>query len=207
MTDRWQQVTAGIALVGGGLAVVSSIPGAWYGLEPGDSYVFDPVPFSPLWIDRTVVPLLSVGALLALLVGVGSLVYRDWARGRLHRVGGVGTVVGGLTLLAGIYAPAVVTPRGTPDGIVASLAALTLLLWGGVLLLIGGTLFAYSALRAGRSWLGWTMLGTLPAVFVLGYVLPDPIDGLGSSLPLLFLAAVFARELLGGGPVADPGPD
>jgi hypothetical protein len=88
-------------------------------------------------------------------------------------------------------------------GAVGSLAALTLLLWGGVLLLIGGTLFAYSALRAGQAWLGWTILGTLPAVFVLGAVLPGPIDGVGSSLPLALLGAVLARELLGGGQVGN----
>ena len=207
MTDRWRWTVAGITLLGGGLAVISSVPGAWYGYIPGDSYVFDPVRFSPLWIQRTLLPLFSLAAGFGLLVGVGALVYRDWAHRRLHRVGGTATVLGGLTLLCGLYGPEFLTPHGTPVGVVASLAALALLLWGGVLLLVGGPLLAYSYLRAGRVWLGWTLLGTLPVVLLLGALLPGWIGDLGSSMPILVLGIVIGRDLLVREPVPEFGVD
>ncbi|MDZ7850414.1 MAG: hypothetical protein U5K70_06260 [Halodesulfurarchaeum sp.] len=196
MVDRWQNVAGVCALVGGGLVVVSSIPPAWYGVEPTDSYLFDPAVFSPLWTERMLMPLLSLGALVGLLVGVGALVYRDWSVSRTLRVGGSLAVLGGTTLAVGLYGPEFVSPAGTPVGPVAGIAGFALLVWGGLLLLVGGPLLAYSYLRAGRRWLAGTILGVVPMMLLIGSLFPGGIADLGSSIPAFVLGVVIARDLV-----------
>lgn len=183
------------SVLGGGLATISSVPPGWYGVEPTDSYVFDPAFLSPLWIERTLVPVLFLGALLGLLVGVGTLVYRDWETTRWLRVGGSLAVLGGATLGVGLYGPDLVTPAGTPAGPIAGLAGFVLLVWGGFLVLVGGPLLAYAYLKAGRRWLGGAMLGLVPAMLFVGALFSDPLVDFAGSIPLFVLGAMIARDL------------
>ncbi|MFP4530366.1 MAG: hypothetical protein ACLFNC_03655 [Halodesulfurarchaeum sp.] len=195
MTDRWRWVAGLSSVLGGVLAILSSVPPGWYGVEPTDSYVFDPAMFSPLWIERTLVPLLFLGALVGLLVGVGALVYRDWTTTRSHRVGGSLAILGGATLAVGRYGPDLVTPAGTPVGPIAGLVGFALLLWSGLLLLIGVPLLAVAYFRAGRPWLAGTMLAVVPAMLFVGSLVPGPVADLAGSLPLFVLGVVIARDL------------
>lgn len=183
------------SVLGGVLAILSTLPPAWYGVEPTDSYVFDPAVFSPLWIERVLIPVLFLGALSGLLVGVGALVSRDWTTTRSLRVGGSLAVLGGATLGVGLYGPDLFTPAGTPVGPIAGLAGFALLVWGGLLLLVGAPLLAYAYLQAGRRWLGGAMLGLVPAMLFIGALFSGPIADFAGSIPLLVLGVLIARDL------------
>lgn len=196
MNERWRRITGALSLVGGGLAVVSSIPPGWYGAEPTDSYLFDPTVFSPLWIERTVMPVFEFGALVGLLVGISALVYRDWSVSRSLRVGGSLAMLGGATLGLGVSGPDFVTPAGMPVGPIPALVGFALMVWGGVLLLVGGPLLAVSYYRAGRRWLGATFLGVVPVMLLLGFLLPGHIGDFGRSIPLFVFGVVVARDLI-----------
>lgn len=195
MTERWQTAGGVTALIGSGLLFVSSIPAGWYGYEPTDSYVFDPALGSPLWIKRELLPLLAFLGTVALLVGVGTVVYRDWETSRSLNWGGSLSLLGGVGYLAGLYGPDLVGPQGAPAGPVPELAGFALMLWGGLLLLIGGPLLAYAYLTAGRRRLGWTLLAFIPAGIVLGTVLPGWLGELGGALPALFIGGALAWDL------------
>jgi hypothetical protein len=77
-------------VVGAVLALVVSVPSSWYGTPETDAYLFDPATYSPLWIERSLVPVMSLLAVLLLGIGLAVLVARDWSvAGRLRRWGGV----------------------------------------------------------------------------------------------------------------------
>jgi hypothetical protein len=141
--------TAGLlGAVGGLLAILASLPSRWYGAVPGDSYVFDPPVFSPLWVERTIVPVLTVVAGALVVLGIVGLLRRDWAvAGRLRRWSGVAAVLGLVVFELGVVAFTVVsgaTAAGIDD-----------------LTAIGGTLVGLAGLGLGA------VLG-LPALVALG---------------------------------------
>lgn len=207
MFERWRRLAAVSSLLGGVLYVISRIPPAWYGYASGDSYVFDPALFSPIWIERELMPLLALVGTIGLICGLGALVYRDWASNRLFRVSGVLSVVGASMYIAGLYGPELIAPANTEVGPISGLAGLALALWGALLLLVGGPLVAYSYIKAERDRLGWSLVGFVPAGIILAYLFQGGFGQLISSVPLLVLAGMMAWELEMKRPVTvdDPG--
>jgi hypothetical protein len=193
--EWWRRLAAVFSLFGGVLYVISRIPPSWYGYASGDSYVFDPTVFSPIWIERELMPMLALVGTIGLICGFGALVYRDWEANRLFRVSGVLSVAGVSTFILGLYGPELLAPANTQVGPISGLAGLALALWGGLLLLVGGPLVAYSYIKADRARLGWSLLGFVPAGVILGALVPGGFGQLISTVPLLFLAGVMAWEL------------
>ncbi len=195
MIDRWRNVGAAASVLGGGLLFVGSIPAGWYGSEPTVSYLFNPAFGSPLWIERVLMPFLEFLGTAALLLAVGTLVYRDWQTGRSVKWGGSITLFGGASFLIGLYGPDLLAPQGAPAGPIPELGGVVLFLWGGFLLLVGGLLLGVGYFRAGRRRLGVTLVGFLPAGILLGMALPAWIGELASSVPVVVLGAILAWEL------------
>lgn len=195
MFEQWRRLAAGCSLLGGVLYVVSRIPPAWYGYSSGDSYVFNPAVFSPIWIERELMPMLALVGTIGLICALGALVYRDWAANRVFRVAGVLSIVGASSFIAGLYGPELLAPANTQVGPVSGLAGLALALWGVLLLLVGGPILAYSYIKAGRDRLGWSLVGFVPAGVVLGYLFQGGFGGFISSTPLLVVAGIMAWEL------------
>lgn len=95
MDERTGKVLGMLSALGGVLAVVSSVPSRWYGVPETDAYVFDPATFSPLWVERTVVPVVAAAAAVLVLAGVCGLVIRDrTVAGRLRRWSGYAAFAG-----------------------------------------------------------------------------------------------------------------
>ena len=195
MAESWRRGAALAAVVGASLYVVSSIPPTWYGSTPTDSYVFDPALFSPLWLERELLPLFALVGTLGLIGGLVALVYRDWGSNRSQTIGGALSVLGAISFVAGLYGPDLVAPANTPVGPVSGLAGFALAAWGGLLLLVGGPLLAYSYIRADRGRLGWTMLGFVPAGAVLEYLFLAGFGDFVSTIPVLVLGVAIAWDL------------
>lgn len=193
MGRRWSRPTGGASLVGAVLAVVVSVPPAWYGIEPTDSYVFDPPVPSPLWFAREVEPALSVVAAVGLLLGVVGLVRRDWpVVGWARRWGGAG----GVLAFAGLAVAVVAGASATRGDLLLPLVSLV---FGGmgVLLLVPATvLLAYGYARTARPHVGYAFAGLLVGVPVLGYLAPAPVQTLVASLPVGVAWWVVGIELL-----------
>lgn len=203
---------AGLALIAGGIGVaIVNVPSRWYGAGGGDSYVFDPPTFSPLWIERTAVPVASVLVGALLLAGFIGLVYRDWDGAGLVRKGaGVVTLVG-LALLE--VAQTGLWDRGTAatDALLGLLAVLGALL-GGLLLVVGLVVLGASYARADARRLGYALVGgPALAVVVVAVGIAGGISfasGYGVILPFVavFVAAgydLWSRR----GPIERPTPE
>lgn len=195
MSDRWRNLGAGITVTGGLLLFIGSMPPTWFGYEQGDSYLFDPAVFSPIWIERVLLPVLVLVGSVGLLIGIAGLVYRDWQESRLLRWAGPTSIVGAIALLAGIYGPDLLTTADTTVGPIPALAGLALAIWGLLLLLVGGPLLAYAYLRIEKRRLGWALLSFIPAGILLGWVFPEGLGELAGAVPWLVLAFVIAMEL------------
>ena len=195
MVERWRRVTAVGSVLGASLSVVSRLPPAWYGSRPTDSYVFDPALFSPLWVERVLMPMLALVGTIGLIGGLVALVSRDWGSNRLQTVGGALSVLGAISVVAGLYGPELVAPANTPVGPVSGLAGFALSAWGGLLLLLGGPLLAYSYIRAARGRLGWTLLGFVPAGVILDYLFLGGFGDVVSTAPVIVLGVAIAWDL------------
>ncbi|MFW6384729.1 MAG: hypothetical protein ACOCY7_01180 [Halodesulfurarchaeum sp.] len=193
--DR-EKLFGGLAILGGVLSVIVSVPSSWYGLRPRDSYVFDPQPLSPMWIERELVPVLTVIAIVALLIGLLGLVVRDWSTfGRVRRWGGVGSILGlgGLTVAVPVILYA---SRGRPGvGAIVVLGAFA----GGVIsalfLALGLLLLGYGYRAQHRERIGYAFLGVLVVVSVLGFFAPSPYDSLLASLPVAIAWVIVGHDL------------
>ncbi|MFT4890340.1 MAG: hypothetical protein ACI9YT_001254 [Halobacteriales archaeon] len=196
MASRWLRSFGGASILGGILTVLVSVPTSWYGLEPRDSYVFDPPPLSPLWINREVIPVLSVVAAIGLLLGVAGLVRRDWSvAGRARRWGGVSVVVAfvGVT----IAVPALLySSRDPVGGVVLTLAGLGVGALSLLILVPSAILLAYGYLKTDRPRVGYAFVGLLVGVPVLGYVVPEPTKATVAALPIAVAWGVLGVELL-----------
>ncbi|MFW5900308.1 MAG: hypothetical protein ACOCTH_00855, partial [Halodesulfurarchaeum sp.] len=124
-----------------------------------------------------------------------ALVYRDWGANRLQTVGGALSVLGAISLVAGLYGPNLVVPANTPVGPINGLAGFALAAWGGLLLVIGGPLLAYSYVRADRGRLGWTLLGFVPAGIILDYLFLGGLGDFVSTVPVLVLGVAIFWDL------------
>lgn len=196
MDERTARGFGAAAALGAVLAVVASVPSRWFGTPQTDAYLFDPATFSPLWIERSLVPMASVLAGLLVVVGVSGLVARDRrVAGRLRRFGGYAAVAG-LTMVVPALGAFSLTRTGT-----GPFDALVLVL--GLLVGVVGVVLAVPAMiaagvgyvRAGRSVVGYALAaGPLLAV-VLPVGASAAVGGLGVGvLPamVLFAAAPLA---------------
>ncbi|MFW5965618.1 MAG: hypothetical protein ACOCP3_02590, partial [Halodesulfurarchaeum sp.] len=152
--DRTRLAGVG-SMLGGVLAVLAAVPPRWYGSVPGDSYVFSPDPLSPLWIERTVVPVLAVLAVIGVGLGLLALLVRGWHRSRIHAGSGVVSLLGLTVLGLGLFALGLPWTRTTEPGVLRGLIGLAALLGGGFLLLVGTPLWGYVLLQDGRRPVGW----------------------------------------------------
>ncbi|MFB6194945.1 MAG: hypothetical protein ABEI80_02150 [Haloplanus sp.] len=191
-------------VLGGVLAVVAAIPTDWYGPRPTDSYVFDPPPFSALWIERTVVPAASVLAAVLLLAGLISVLRRDrdgldgWQR--WSAVGAVlGVGVG--TLSTVLFASAGGAAGGDLSAALNVLLGALLGLLAVVLAVPGLIAWGIGYVRAGRSTLGAAIAGG-PGLSVLLVVTSaalgvefGPLGGLPVVLPLAAMAVLIGSDL------------
>ena len=193
MDRRWSRRAGVASLLGAVLAVVVSVPGAWYGVVATDSYVFDPPALSPLWYAREVAPLLSVVAAVGLLLGLLGLVRRDWpVVGWPRRWGGAG----GVLALAGFAVAVVAAALTTGGDLFFPLVGLVVGGMSVLLLVPASALLAYGYARTPRPHLGYAFAGLLVGVPVLGYLAPEAAQLFFASLPVGAAWAVFGVELL-----------
>lgn len=185
-----------VSILSGILVAIVSVPPTWYGLQPTDAYVFDPEPWTPLWINRELVPALAIIASLGLLAGLGGLVVRDWSvAGRWRRWGGSIALIGMAGVTAGL--PAILGPQGaSATETIGFLVSLLVWVGGLVLLVIGLLLLAYGYMQTPRPDIGYALLGVLVGVPALSFIVPEWMGSLVVALPITITWAVLGRELL-----------
>lgn len=188
-----------LVALAGVAAVVAAIPLRWFGPVPDDSYVFDPPTFSPLWMERTVLPVLTVSVGLLAAVGLLELLRRDRdGMARWHRWSASAAVLGSVLVAVAF---ALLGPTGPPNGLGDVLVVLGGALFGlvgGVLALVGLVGWGVGYLRAGRTRLGWALLGgSVGVVLVLAArrVVDPGLGGLPAALPLAAMLVVVGRDL------------
>jgi hypothetical protein len=186
-----------LSALGGVLALVASVPTHWFGPMPTDSYVFDPPRFSALWIERTVVPVLSVVAALLFLTGLLALFFRDReGMARWQRWLAVVTLIGAGagTLATVILVSTVGAESADPSGVLNALVGVGFALLALALAVPGLLGWGTGYLRAGRSTLGTALAGS-PILVVLivaaGVVLDVEAGGFGAVPAVLPVAAAM----------------
>lgn len=197
MGDRWSLGLGWSAIVGGVLAVLVQVPASWYGVEARDSYLFNPPTLSPLWINRELVPVLSVIAVLGLLLGVVGLVRRDRpVSGRLRRWGGFGAIAGFALLTLSVPMFQYGTSDAGEERIFLTLGAFALGLLGLVFLVPSLLSLAYGYTQTDRPRLGYAFAGVLVGVPILSVLIPGPLDAFAAALPLGVAWVVLGADLL-----------
>ncbi|GGK72096.1 hypothetical protein [Haloarcula sebkhae] len=137
----------------------------WPTPRPGDSYVFNPPPFSAIWVQRTLRPGLIITANALLLVGLGTVLRRDSASmSRLQRVLAFSALVGAGACLLGTL---LFTTAGTND-IGRELTALLILALAIPLIILGLVGWGTGYLRADSTRLGAAL--TVPPVLAVAYI-------------------------------------
>jgi hypothetical protein len=184
------------SVLGAILAVLTNVPPAWYGLPETDAYLFDPAIFSPLWINRVLVPLLSVVATLGLLGGLVGLVARDWpVAGRARRWGGVGgsVALAGFTVAVPAFVYSMQDTGGTLllpfVGLVVGAASLLLFLPSVVLL-------SYGYVQTSRPRIGYALAVMPLGVVLLGYLVSGPEQSVAAAIPVGITWALVGQDLL-----------
>jgi hypothetical protein len=201
--DRIDRLTGALAVVGGLCLLVASVPSRFYTGPPTDSYIFDPPPFSGLWVQRVVIPVLAVLALLGVFAAVVGLLRRDRGEGRWHDVAGGLTVFGAAMLLfAGLLLAGTGSlSGGSPDvigALVVTVGALGGLL-AALLAIVAGAVWGVGYLRRGRRRLGGTLvavpLGTLLLVALTTFVELPIGAGVVAVLPTVAGVGVIGVDL------------
>lgn len=178
--------------------LIATVPlEVWPAPRPGDSYVFTPPPFSAIWMQRTAQPILTVGANVLILVGLGALFRRDSASmSNLQSLSGIFTLLGiSLYLLGSLL----VTTAG-PNEIMNSLFGILGRSIGLVFTLPGLVGWGVGYLRRDNMRLGITLTGTpLLTCAYLGISMYGvqfaPIDGLLLITPTSAMALVVGYDL------------
>lgn len=129
----------------------------WPAPRPGDSYVFDPPVFSAIWVQRTLVPALTIVANVLALVGLSVLFKRDSeAMSRSQRVFAFAGLVGGGVSVLGTL---LFTTAG-PNDIGTELTALIVLALSFLLIFFGLIGWGVGYLRSETLRLGAALAGT-----------------------------------------------
>ncbi len=173
------------AIVGGVLAVLVQMPASWYGVEARDSYLFDPPALSPLWINRELIPILSVIAVLGLLLGVVGLLRRDRpVSGRFRRWGALAASIGFGLLTVAVPMFQYGTSDAGEERLFLTLGAFGLGVLGLVFVVPSLVSLAYGYAKTDRPRLGYAFAGVLVGVPILSFLVPSPIDAFAAALPI-----------------------
>jgi len=212
--ERLARALGALSALGGALAVVAAVPTRWYGVPQTDAYLFDPPLFSPLWVERTVIPLVAVVAGLLFVVAIGALVVRDRAvAGRLRRWGGY-VAVAGLALLGvavvGLAATGAFGGGIQTTGALVALLALLVALVGLGLALPALVAMGVGYARTERPAVGYALFG---GPVLTGLATGVAWMGVSTGIGSLPLVVPFAATFVGVGyelwsrpaPVPEPG--
>lgn len=198
--DRLDRVAGALATLGGLCLLLASVPGRLYRGPPGDSYVFDPPPFSGLWVQRVVIPVLAVLAVVGVFAVVVGLLRRDRGEGRWHDVAGGLTVFGaGILVVASVLlAGSGSLSGGEPDVVGALVVAAGALggLLAGLLVVVAGAFWGVGYLRRGRRRVGVTLV-VVPLVTLLLVVLATFVELPTGTGLLVVLPTVAGLVVLG----------
>jgi hypothetical protein len=205
MDDRATRALGATAGLGAVFSVLTAVPSEWYGVQETDAFVFDPALLSPLWIERTLVPVASLVAVAMLLAALAGLVLRDrGVTGRLRRWSGYAAVAGMVLLWFAMLAFTVGTTASRGG---SELLSVLLILGGGLgvvaslVLLVPGMIAAGAGyVRADRPVVGYALAGGTGLSFlVTGFFwIADPDTGLGflpAVVPFVAAFAGIAHEL------------
>lgn len=169
----------------------------WPAPRPGDSYVFDPPLFSAIWVQRTLVPALTVIANVFALVGLSVLFRRDSeSMSRLQRVFAFAGLVGGGTCVLGTL---LFTSAG-PNDIGTELTALLVLALSFGLMFSGLIGWGAGYLRSETLRLGAALAGTpivigvYFALSIAGITIPSG-GGVLLIIPPSIMALVVGYDL------------
>jgi len=197
------RLVGALTAVGGLCTLLATLPPEWLGPYPTDSYVFDPPQFSALWFERTVAPVVAVGAALLILVGLLALFRRDRERmARWQRWFAVVAIIG---VAVGTLATILVVSTGGRSTADPS-TALNVLLGVGLgllalaLVLPGLLAWGIGYLRSGRRRLGAALTGgPVASVSVVaasvGGVAVDSLGGLPVVLPVALAVWLIGYDL------------
>lgn len=178
--------------------LIATVPlEVWPAPQPGDSYVFTPPAFTAIWMQRTAQPILTIGANVLILIGLGALFRRDsTSMSSLQFMSGISTLLGiGIYLLGSLL----VTTAG-PNEIINSLFGMLGRGIGLMLILPGLVGWGVSYLRRDNLRLGITLTGTpLLTCTYFGISMYGvqfaPIDGLLLITPTSAMALVVGYDL------------
>ncbi|MFC5365731.1 hypothetical protein [Salinirubrum litoreum] len=201
--ERVDRLTGALAIVGGLCLFFAGVPGRLYRGPPGDSYVFDPPLFSGLWVQRVVVPVLAVLALLGVFAAVVGLLRRDRSEGHWHDVAGGLTAFGAAMLLfVGLLLAGTGSLSGGEPDVIGALVVTVAVLGGllaGLLVIVAGAFWGIGYLRRGRRRLGVTLvvvpLATLLLVVLATFVELPTGGGLLVVLPTVAGLVVLGVDL------------
>jgi hypothetical protein len=198
VTVRSRLVGPLVALAGLG-AVVAAVPTRWFGPVPDDSHVFDPPAFSALWIERAVVPSLTVVVGLLAVVGLFELFRRDRdSLARWHRVSAAAAVFGCLLVTVALAIAGFIARPASLGGALAALVGVLFGLVGGALAVAGLAGWGAGYLRDGRRRLGGALLGgsvgSALAMAVL-WVLDPGVGGIPVALPTAAMLVAVGDDL------------
>lgn len=196
MRPRRARAGAVAAALGALLFVLTNVPPEWFGATTGDSYVFQPPVFTPLWVERVVMPPLSVVAIVALAVGLGVLVGRDWpVGGRLRQGGGVVAVTGVGLLAVALGLLQSIDGAGPLSGVVGALGGLAVGLLGLLLAVPALLALGFGYTRTDRPTVGYALIAVVPLGLVMGVVLPEFAGAIPMALLVAAVWGVVAHEL------------
>jgi len=166
MWRRSSQIAGSLLGLSAVCLLVTTVPlELWPTPRPGDSYVFNPPPFSAIWVQQTLRPGLIIGANALLVVGLSAVLRRDSASmSRLQRAFAFGALFGTGACLLGTL---LFTTAGTDD-IGRELTAFLIWALAIPLILLGLTGWGAGYLRADSTRLGAAL--TVPPVLAVAYI-------------------------------------
>ncbi|AAV44804.1 unknown (plasmid) [Haloarcula marismortui ATCC 43049] len=166
MWRRSSQIAGSLLGLSAVCLLVTTVPlELWPTPRPGDSYVFNPPPFSAIWVQQTLRPGLIIGANALLVVGLSAVLRRDSASmSRLQRAFAFGALFGTGACLLGTL---LFTTAGTDD-IGRELTAFLIWALAIPLILLGLIGWGAGYLRADSTRLGAAL--TVPPVLAVAYI-------------------------------------
>ena len=166
MWRRSSQIAGSLLGLSAVCLLVTTVPlELWPTPRPGDSYVFNPPPFSAIWVQQTLRPGLIIGANALLVVGLSAVLRRDsTSMSRLQRAFAFGALFGTGACLLGTL---LFTTAGTDD-IGRELTAFLIWALAIPLILLGLTGWGAGYLRADSTRLGAAL--TVPPVLAVAYI-------------------------------------
>jgi hypothetical protein len=166
MWRRSSQIAGSLLGLSAVCLLVTTVPlELWPTPRPGDSYVFNPPPFSAIWVQQTLRPGLIIGANALLVVGLSAVLRRDsTSMSRLQRAFAFGALFGTGACLLGTL---LFTTAGTDD-IGRELTAF--LIWALAIpfVILGLIGWGIGYLRADSTRLGAAL--TVPPVLAVAYI-------------------------------------